>query len=202
MRYWIGIAALLAAAAAAPAQVAEFGAFGGAYRLRGNDLGQVSFDGTSTFNVSLDDSWLMGFRVTLNSYRFFGHEFGYSYNRTSMKFGGGEGASADEGQGTAIHRGFYNFLTYALPEGSVVRPFATGGLHFNNYARPGMSAASGGGSTKFGFNYGGGVKIRVSPRFGIRLDVRDYWNGKPFDFPGQSGMIRQLEISAGFSLLL
>ncbi len=196
MRNWIGIAVLLAGAVTASAQVAEIGAFGGAYRLRGNDIGQVSFDGASVWNVSLDNGWLLGFRLTLNTYRFFGHEFGYSYNRTKMKFGGAEG------EGTAIHRGFYNFLVYGLPEGSVVRPFAAGGVHFNNYAWPGLSATSGGGSTKFGFNYGAGIKVRVSPMFGVRFDVHDYWNGKPFDFPNQSGMIRQLEVSAGFSLLL
>ena len=195
MRTWTIVVVLFASAAVASAQVAEIGGFGGMYRLRGNDLGTME-----GLNVALEDGWLMGFRLTLNNYRFFGHEFGYSYNRTSMRFD----TTPPEKNGTAMHRGLYNFLIYARPEGSVIRPFATGGGHFGNYAWPGYSAVSGGGSTKFGFNYGGGIKVRVSSMFGIRVDVRDYWNGKPFGkfLAGQSGSIRQLEMSAGFSLLL
>ena len=61
--------------------------------------------------------------------------------------------------------------------------------------------SQGGGSNKIGYNYGGGVKVRIS-RILIRLDVRQYVQGKPFDFPGQSGNISLLEISAGFGFHL
>jgi opacity protein-like surface antigen len=100
----------------------------------------------------------------------------------------------------AIHQGGYNILAYALPEGSPVRPFVTGGAHFNNYVPPGASVSSGGGSTKFGINYGGGVKVRVSPMFLIRADVRQYNTPKPdFFIDEPSGWLRQTEVSAGFS---
>ncbi|MCP5112408.1 MAG: hypothetical protein GY953_16410, partial [bacterium] len=106
--------------------------------------------------------------------------------------------------GTAIHRGFYNFLGYAMPEGQRVRIFGTGGVHFANYVFPGFSAVSGGGSTKFGVNYGGGVKVMLTPIMGFRLDFRDYRNPKPFSnvFTGVNGWMSQLEISAGVQLLL
>jgi opacity protein-like surface antigen len=178
---------------AAQAQVGEIGGYGGLHRISNKDLGS---------GYALDDGWLFGFRLTLNTYRFMGHEFGYGYNRTNWKFTDASGASAGE-QGSAIHRGFYNFLLYAVPEGSPVRPFGTGGVHFNNYVFPGFSVSQGGGSTKFGFNYGGGVKVRVTSMWGIRLDVRQYHNGKPFgDFLQGSGMTRLLEVSAGLSFLL
>ena len=45
----------------------------------------------------------------------------------------------------AIHQGGYNFLLYATPEGTRIRPFATGGVVFANYVPPGASATSGGG---------------------------------------------------------
>ncbi|MCW5977291.1 MAG: outer membrane beta-barrel protein [Bryobacteraceae bacterium] len=184
---WIPVCALLMFGAAAQAQVAELGAYGGIHRISGKDLGS---------GYSLDDGWLFGFRLALNSYRFFGHEFGYGYNRTTW--------NAPEGEaGSAIHRGFYNFLVYGLPEGTVVRPYGTGGVHFNNYVFPGYSVTQGGGSTKFGVNYGGGIKVRVAPMWGIRFDVRNYWNGKPFgNFLGGSGKTNLLEMSAGFSFLL
>lgn len=188
MNRWIPVGALLVFAAVAQAQVGEIGAYGGVHRISGKDLGS---------GYALDDGWLFGFRLTLNTYRFMGHEFGYGYNRTKW-------TSLSEGDaGTAIHRGFYNFLLYAVPEGSPVRPFGTGGVHFNNYIFPGYSVSQGGGSTKFGLNYGGGIKVRVTPMFGLRFDVRQYWNGKPFsDYLGGSGKIKQLELSAGFSFLL
>jgi opacity protein-like surface antigen len=87
---------------------------------------------------------------------------------------------------------------------SRIRPFATAGLHFSNFVPPGASATSGGGSTKFGFNYGAGVKVKVSSLFGVRFDLRQYQTGKP-DFGGllsnRSGLLRQTEVSAGFGVL-
>ncbi len=183
------------------AQVAEIGAFGGMHRLRGNVLGKLPAD-TVLVNTSLDDGWLLGFRLTLNSGRFFGHEFGYAYNRTSMQFTSVDGSAEFDSAGTAAHEGFYNYLVYAMPEGSSVRVFGAGGGHFHNYAWPGLSAVSGGGATKFGFNFGGGIKVRVTPIWGIRFDVRDFWNKKPFGLIDQSGWIRHLQFTAGFSLLL
>jgi|HigsolmetaAR202D_1030399.scaffolds.fasta_scaffold09461_2 hypothetical protein len=176
------------------AQVAEIGLHAGASRISNSEIGVLSSGGTD-FPVTLDDGWRLGFRLTINNWRFFGNEFGYAYNRTQLKIGG-------EGDGMAIHQGFYNFLGYALPEGSVIRPFATVGVHFSNYTPPGSSAASGGGDNKFGFNYGGGLKVRISPLFLLRFDVRQYQNGKPFDLPSADGLLRQTEISAGFSLAL
>ncbi|MDX2154553.1 MAG: outer membrane beta-barrel protein [Bryobacteraceae bacterium] len=183
--------ALLFCSPAAFSQVAEIGVHGGVSRLSGKEIGQLN----TGEQLSLDDGWRLGFRLTLNNSRFFGHEFFYAYNRSQLVY-------PDFKQGMAIHQGGYNFLVYALPEGSPVRPFVTGGGHFSNFVPPGSSAAQGGGDTNFGFNYGGGIKVRVSPIFLIRFDVRQYQTGKPFDLPGADGRLRQLEVSAGFSLAL
>ena len=101
--------------------------------------------------------------------------------------------------------GGYNFLVYATPEGTRIRPFATGGVLFANYTPPGSSASGGGGSTKFGFSYGGGVKIKLTSLFGFRVDVRQATTPKPdfgplFGVPNmflKSGWMRLNEISAG-----
>jgi len=198
MKTWKIALAFALAAALAPAQVAEIGLHGGVSRLSNKSIGSLVLDRGSGIGVSLADGWRFGFRMTINNYRFFGNEFGYAYNRTQLRF---ETTPAQE-EGMAIHQGFYNFLAYALPEGSPVRPFVTGGGHFSTFTPPGTSVTQGGGDTKFGVNYGGGIKFRVSPIFGIRLDLRDYMTGKPFDLPNQSGRLHQLEISAGFSILL
>jgi len=186
---------LLIGPASLHAQTAEFSVTGGVSRLNNSGLGALP-DGSGLY--SLTDGWRFGFRTTLNTYPYFGHEFGYGYNRTQL-----QNESDGTEFGMAIHQGFYNFLAYATRDGSKVRPFVTGGAHFNNYTPPGTSVTSGGGSTKLGFNYGGGVKVRVGPYFGIRFDVRNYQNGKPFDFlQNRRGLIGQLEVSAGFGLVI
>jgi len=178
---------------AAFGQVAEFTAHGGVSRLANTELGSAT-QGTSGY--TLDSGWRMGFRITLNNWKNFGHEFGYAYNRTHLKL-----SNQDQG-GMAIHQGFYDFLAYATPEGSRVRPFAAGGIHFNNYTPPGSSASYGQGSTKFGINYGGGIKARVSEKFEVRVDYRQYANGKPFGITGNSGWTKMNEISVGFGFVL
>jgi hypothetical protein len=37
----------------------------------------------------------------------------------------------------------------------------------------------------------------IGPRLGLRLDVRQYVNGMPFNLPAASGLLRQTEVSAG-----
>jgi opacity protein-like surface antigen len=126
----------------------------------------------------------------------------YAYNRMNWKYvdlGGQE-------LGSAMHQGGYNFLVYFTPEGKArIRPFATGGVHFANFGYPGYSATQGGGSTKFGYNYGAGLKVRVAEIIGFRLDYRRYSTGKP-DFSGlflnQSGRLKQDEFSVGIGVVL
>jgi opacity protein-like surface antigen len=177
----------------APAQVAEFGVFGGGLALSGEDLGQ---------GYSLDADWKLGGRMTLNTSRFLGGEFGYAYHRHKLRVGAGA-ADAGAEAGFAGHMGFANALAYLLPEGSKVRPFATGGVHFINYVWPGLSVTQGGGEMKFGLNYGGGIKFRVTDTWLVRGDFRRYWNGKPWtDFLGGSGRINMNEVSIGVAFTM
>ncbi|MCL6507711.1 MAG: porin family protein [Bryobacteraceae bacterium] len=191
------MAAVLACGTVCFGQALEAGVSGGGSLLRNNLLTTVD-TGTASVPVSLKDGFRIALRLTLNTYRFFGHEGGYAYNRTKLDLGAfGE-------PGMAIHQGFYNFLVYATPEGTGVRPFATGGVHFNNFVPPGASVQTGGGVTKFGLNYGGGIKARISPMFLMRFDVRQYHTPKPDFFvgPEPQGWLRQLEVSAGLAFTL
>lgn len=192
-RFFLGML-LFCAAPLVYGQSAEFSVHGGVSRLNNTNLGTL--DGSET--ISLKDGWRFGFRATLNNWRFFGHEFGYAYNRTQLRFD-----RANVEQGMAIHQGFYNMLAYATPDGARVRPFAAAGGHFSNFTPPGTSVTSGGGSNKIGFNVGGGVKFRVSPVLQTRFDVRHYTTGKPFSFlSGRSGLLGQLEVSVGFGFVI
>ncbi|MEO8027979.1 MAG: outer membrane beta-barrel protein [Bryobacteraceae bacterium] len=188
----------LAVAMPAFPQAAEVYVTGGASLLSNNSIG---FDTLTTgsdtgYDIKLTDGFRLGFRLNINPGKFYGHEFGYAYNRTKFRL---ETPPATE-YGTSIHTGFYDFLFHFTPEGSRIRPFVAAGVQFSTYAFPGYSAASGGGSTKFGVNYGTGVKVKVSSLYAVRLDIRQYRNPKPFDFPGREGWLRQTEISGGFGI--
>ena len=167
------------------AQPFEASISGGASRLSSRDIGS---------GYSLDNGFSLGFRMTLNTYKFFGHELGYSYNRSHLLYAG-----VDQG-GMGIHTGLYNFLVYGTQEGSKIRPFVSAGPNFSNFVQPGASAQYGQGNTKFGVNYGGGVKVKVSSFFQVRADFHQYLTGKPFDLPGASGKLKQNVISVGFGI--
>jgi hypothetical protein len=98
------------------------------------------------------------------------------------------------------HQGFYNFLLYLTPEGSRIRPFGAGGGHFSTFVPPGASVTYGTGTTKYGVNYGAGIKVRVTEIWALRFDVRDYLTTKPFDLIGRSGALHQVEASAGLGI--
>lgn len=154
-----------------------------------------AFSGTPN-DFQLNNGFRFGFRADFNTQGFFGHEVQYAYSRTALQENQPPPASS---QGMAIHEGGYNFLVYATKEGSRIRPFGTGGIQFENFVPPGSSAASGGGNTKYGFNFGGGVKVRLTGNFAGRVDVREYLSGKPFGatFLQQSGWFKQTEVSVG-----
>ncbi|MBZ5635653.1 MAG: porin family protein [Acidobacteriia bacterium] len=192
----LAVVLVLACAGSAWGQSFEVWFNGGQSLLSNKTLGSTvpAAQGGKKDDFQLEDGFRFSFRIDLNNDSHFGHEVQYAYNRTKLNSGGIE-------QGMAIHQGGYNFLLYATPEGTRIRPFATGGVGFANYVPPGSSAAQGGGSNKFGFNYGGGVKMRVTSLFGLRVDVRQYTTPKPFDLFLKEGWLRQTEISAGFGVM-
>lgn len=143
---------------------------------------------------TLDDGFRLAFRINLNTGKLLGYELGYAYNRTHL------GQSGSAGQGMAVHQGFGGVLLHATPEGSRVRPFVAGGVHFSNFVPPGATAQYGQGENKFGFNYGGGVKVKVVGPWQVRLDFRQYNTGIPFGL--KPGRFLQNEISAGVGFTL
>jgi hypothetical protein len=193
---------LLAVLIALPAwsQVLELSAGGGQSRLSNTGLGKLNAASVQQNDYSLKGGFRMVMRITMNTGDFTGHETGYAYNRTQLLANFPAGPASQ--QGMAIHQGFYNYLLYPTREGSRVRPFATGGVHFANYVPPGASATSGGGSTKFGVNFGAGLKIRVSERFLLRFDVRQYTNPKPFGLINPGGWIKMNEYSSSLAFVL
>jgi hypothetical protein len=152
--------------------------------------------GASGSDIALTDGFHFGFRGGFNSGDHLGYEMGYMYNRTNLKYNDQGGVQ----QGMAYHQVAFNGLYYITNPDAKVRPFGTFGIGFVNYAPPGSSAAQGGGTTKLGFDYGGGVKIKLTSRYGLRFDARQFTTPKPFGLPLASGWLRETELSVGVGI--
>ncbi|HXK03975.1 MAG TPA: outer membrane beta-barrel protein [Verrucomicrobiae bacterium] len=171
------------------------------------NLGTYSPDPTSG-TYTLHDGFRIALRMTLNQGRFFGHEFGYAYNHTSLDVPAAalnNGGISLPGTIPAVtniglpgHQGFYDFLAYAIPEGKRFRPFACGGVQFTAFHPEG----SYGSETKYGINYGGGFKIKLMENWGLRFDLRQYNMSKPFNLPNASGRLLLYEFGVGVSFMM
>ena len=210
------LAAVLACSSIAVAQSFEASVGGGSLTVPQSSkvIGTSTTDPASG-NYTIKGGFRLVFRMTLNSWRFMGHEFGYAYNRTSIDAPptittGGIGLPGQPGTVTSTvpaqnisvpaHQGFYDFLVYAIPEGKVVRPFACGGVQFTAFSQPG--SYYGNRETKYGINYGGGLKVKIKENWGFRLDARQYNMGKPFSLPNATGRLLMWEFSGAVSFLM
>jgi opacity protein-like surface antigen len=188
MRKWFVLLVLSACSSTlAFAQSAEISVSGGASRIGGSLVNL----GSSGGDVTWKSGFRLGLRFTWNQGKLFSHEVGYGYSRTQLW------QQSQEIAPISMHQGLYDFLINATPEGSRVRPFVCGGVQFTSFYPPGASVY-GGSITKFGINYGGGLKVKLTPIWGIRADFRQYAMGKPDFFgTGTSGWMRLTEITGG-----
>ena len=214
LRLRLVLAAALACSPLAVAQSFEASVGGGQTNIpvKNANIGTAGVDpGSGTY--TLKSGFRINFRMTLNQGRFLGHEFGYGYNHTSLEappttVTTGSGLPGQpvttttlpaQTLGTPAHQGFYDFLVYGVPEGKVVRPFVCGGVQFTAFSTPGNNYNR---ETKYGINYGGGLKFKVKENWGFRLDARQYNMGKPFNLSNASGRLLMWEFSGGVSFLM
>ena len=187
-------------------QSAELGISAGYGTLRDNDISvsQVAATGgTDTYSIS--NGVRVGARMGFNTRRFIGHEVSYAYQHAGLdlRVSGPEGTETGDLGAIRSHHMYYNGLLHAAPTGFPVRPFVTGGGGFSSFFLPGISSFSGYGNTKFGYNYGGGIKLNFY-QYGIRFDVRNHVTGKPFGnyLPNVEGKLNNTEFSVTFYVLL
>ena len=208
----IALCCALGALLALPAapQSAELGISGGYGSLGDNSISVSEFfQGAALESVreefSLSNGIRIGGRMVFNSRAFIAHEVSYSYQHANLGFlaTGGETPGSEDFGAVRAHHMYYNLVAHATPTGTRIRPFVTGGGGFSSFFLPGVSSFSGGGDTKFGYNYGGGIKFNFF-MYGIRFDVRNHVTGKPFGrfIPNVEGQLNNLEFSMTFSLLM
>jgi opacity protein-like surface antigen len=192
MKLRLALALLIASVPAAFCQGFEASVSGGESYIpsKSSDIGS---------GYELKDGFRLALRMTLNWKRFLGHEFGYGYTHTSLEATSALTGGAASNSGLAAHQGFYDFLAYALPEGSHVRPFACGGVQFTSFTPAGSYQRE----TKYGVNFGGGFKVKVKENWGFRADIRQYNMSKPFNnVLGSTGRLQLYEFSVGISFMM
>jgi Outer membrane protein beta-barrel domain len=197
MRKWSALLILGACTSTlAFAQSAEISVNGGVSRFSGD---YATVGGGDNTVLRFTNGFRLVFRFTWNQGKLFSHEIGYQYAKTHLKT---RGAPEQDVAPISLHGGLYNFLINATPEGSRVRPFATGGVQFTTFYPPGASTYYGGTVTKFGVNYGFGLKLKLTSIWGIRGDFRQYAMPRPdFGFANKSGWMRQNEMTGGFMFM-
>ena len=207
--HWLFLVAIAAWSSLSFAQSFEASVGGGQTVIpsKSADIGTTDTDPASG-TYRLKDGFRLSLRMAINTGRFIGHEFGYAYSRTAL-----ETPAVTTTTGSIIstvpadsislpsHQGFYDFLIYAIPEGKIIRPFAAGGVQFTAFSQPG-SQYTNNRETKYGINYGGGVKVKVKENWGFRLDARQYNMGKPFNLPNATGRLLMWEVSGAVSFLM
>jgi opacity protein-like surface antigen len=186
-RYALSIvirAALCAAVAtAAFAQTWEVAPYASYLRLSRKPLGSLN-------SVAKDDDTKLretqpayGARLTLNVTDYYGLELNYLRGRARIdsRIVPAEGTDPVLQSGTINYNQIsFNGLAYFLPRGERLRPFITAGAQLNLWPTPPLADWAGGGSKNLGFNYGGGLKIKITKNVLVRLDARHMMAGAPY----------------------
>lgn len=187
----------------ASAQEAEIGVTGGYGIFREGQLASFGGGESDSTIYEYTDGVRIGARMSFDFRDYFAHEVSYAFQQTKFRVTANtEGNLTQEVSETSsqIHNYSYNFTAHATPRDTRVRPFVTGGGGITAFIPPGYSGFQVRGQSKFGYNYGGGIKFLLSEKYGVRFDVRDHAVGKPF-FSGTSGMLHMLETSMTVSYL-
>ncbi len=227
----VSIALSLMCSTVASAQVSQdlelnvFAAFSG-HTKNGYVIGAPQSLTPVEGSFSLDQVIRSGMRANVYTRGHWGQEFYYSFEQSDVHIARITNPKARVDLPIQIHNLGINALYYfSDDEQRRTRPFVSAGLGAMIY-RPtpeakqialdpfGANLGDFDQSNELTFNYGAGVKTRVTSRFGLRLDVRGFLNRNPsFGFPRRSddpnavilpteGAIHSIEASVGIILYL
>jgi opacity protein-like surface antigen len=195
------------------AQTWEVSPFAGYLRLLKKPLGSLN-----TSSPKDDDTKLTarqpgyGVSVTMNTHGYYGVEVGILRSRARIDSNIVPASGGDAVLETATvtqNQVFLNGICYFMPRGEWFRPYVTAGVDVQFWSTPGVPDWAGGSSKNIGFNYGGGVKLRIFKPVYFRLDVRDILAGSPYGLqyandasgsPRSPGLYRQLQGTVGLSI--
>ena len=164
------------------------------------------------------------FRITRDLSDSLAVEGSYSYGRNTLLITELDNTPPEERRfGTVLNQFGGNVLYFFSPWAESVRPFVTAGVGLTRFSPTGAAKVLAlnpnveflddpttlNSSTELSVNFGGGVEVKVSPRVGMRYDVRDHVMqiprfGLPQTDPGGGGVffpvngsVHNIEASAG-----
>jgi len=153
-------------------------------------------------------------------FKFFGLEGSYGYGRNNLAVTD-LGTNTETGFNTRNQRLSGDFVVHSPKSFFHLRPYVLAGLEYDRFSPVGNAAAHATSpgfnnvadtalnpANKLGFNYGGGVELKLIRWVGLRFDVRDHLTGSPnYGLPASSstggavfpvsGAAHDLEYSAG-----
>ena len=210
---WVKCAVVFAATIAVlSAQQWEVAPVVGYLRLSKKPLGSLNQTAPKDDDTKLSPRQpAYGVTVTLNTKGYYGIEAGALRSRARIvsNIDPGDGKPVLE-SGTATQtQAFLNGVCYFMPRGERFRPYVTAGFEAEFWNMPNLPDWTGRNSKNIGFNYGGGLKIRLAKPVLFRLDVRDIWAGSPYGLQYASstdsslrspGLYRQLQGTVGIGI--
>ncbi len=138
--------------------------------------------------VGLDfaSGYQAGFRITENRGRYFGAELEYGFANQPMAFVDLRPGLGRLDSDHRIHSLMYSVLFYPTEWDSRLRPYVSAGVGTAFYQVTGDSKAAASvegiglrDRWKLAGSWGGGVKYRINPQWGVRVDLRHQITGVP-----------------------
>jgi len=183
----------------------EIGAFGGRSLWKDRDFQigppQVPVGSPNiNLNFTYKDQFVYGGRFNLLSRGHWGGEISYSYQTNTLSLSRQNFSGSPVRLEGGVHHFFYNMIFNLVPyEKSKLVPFVTGGVGLAAYALSDEARADAANPTvygignlrpyekRFAYNYGFGVKAKVTSRVGVRGDFRHIFSDVPsFGLPKES----------------
>jgi hypothetical protein len=205
---WILCGVVLAAGGAGRAQTFEVSPFAAYLRMGRAPLGSASPESPQDTDSRLKSAMGYGVRLTWNPWNYYGHEITYIRLRPTFQSTLRDTDHPDgvvESDKINLQEAAYNFMMYFMPRGERWRPYFTAGMQLYQYSEPRITDFPSGSTRHYGGNYGFGLKLKLMKNALVRLDVRDYIGGKPYDLTFKDvmksgGMMHQFEGSFGIGI--
>jgi hypothetical protein len=196
------------------AQTWEVGPVAGYLRLSTKDIGSANTSDPKAGDTNLHAKQpAYGAYVARNTKGYYGFEATYLRSQATMnaKLIPTSATERVAESGTLwLNQLGVNGICYFMPKGERWRPFVTAGFQVALFGAPHLTDWPFSGSSRsIGFNFGGGLKIRLFKNALFRIDARDIMTSSPYDlqlpsdatggFPSV-GLFRQLQGTAGIGI--
>jgi hypothetical protein len=152
--------------------ILELDAFAGVSLFSGVNQGQ---------SEKLVNGGTVGGRAAYNFSRHFSIEANYNFMVNNVRLVTAAPSTLSSVFGDRIHSFAIDPVYHLSPRGARLRPYLTAGLGPSWFApsKQARTLLAVNTSTELAFNYGGGVKVHLSPHLGLRLDARGIFEQNP-----------------------